>query len=406
MQIKNVAVGATLLWRDVATVGIHAFARHLYQRGCNVAWYSMPLSALHLLSVAGIYKAQYAESQRRRFDAWRAGPQIQEQNGARLATRVAMTVVHPSIGIPWLSSETVSRNYLKWRLPSLARRSAMDGIAPLDTVMFDAGGFELFFTLKKQCKLRIYRVNDLAGEYVPQVASRIETEKEVIRQSDLLFVVSHPLMEDVIKMRGSDRGVYYLPNGFDGSLFSEIQPLPPEYETIPAPRAVLLAGYLGSTYDWELILATARRNPEIALCIVGYGPTPDDLPANIHILGRKPHEQVPAYLQHAQVGLIPFLDIVRSRRVERPLKFYEYLAAGLPIVAVPYGGMTIMGEHATLADAPESYADAVAALATATPEQRQAQRAAADQFSWQARLAEFDTMLAGEGISYATAETR
>jgi glycosyltransferase involved in cell wall biosynthesis len=359
----------------------------------------MPLSLLHLLSVAGLYNREHAEAQRRRFRYWREGAHLQEAQGARMATRVALTAVHPGRGIPLLSGTSVSRHYLSWRWPSLATLSRRDGIYPIDTVLFDAGGLELYYPFRKHAKLVIYRVNDIAAEYVPQVQGRTAAEKEIVAKADLLFAVSQSIMDTIVQMRGSDRGVYLLPNGFDDSLFRETMPEPEEYGRIPAPRAVLLSGYLGSSYDWNLIRCMALLRPQVALCIIGYGEVPDDLPGNIHLLGIKPHAQVPAYLQHASVGLIPFRDLVRSRRVERPLKFYEYLAAGLPIVSVPYGSMTIMGAHATLASTAEEFVEGIDQALLVTSAERDLRKAAAEQFSWRTVFRRFEEMLAAEGIT-------
>jgi glycosyltransferase involved in cell wall biosynthesis len=404
MRIKNVAVGAILLWRDVSTVGTHAWASHLFQRGCNVAWYTAPLSPLHLLSTMGIYNRQHAEAHRQRFAYWREGAHLQEDHGARMTSRVALSAVHPARNIPFLSGPWVLRNYLKWRIPSLQERSLRDGIGPIDTIIFDAGVPEMYYPFADVAQLSIYRVNDMAAEYTNQVRSRVLLEPEIIRKADILFAVYPSLYDEVVRLRGTQRGVHLLPNGFDNTLFGNLQPEPSEYAQIPSPRAVLLGGNFGNWYDWDLLLSLFTLCPDVSFCVIGRRGIPTDLPRNVFVLGTKPHEAIPGYLQHAQVGLIPYQDLPRIRRVERPLKFYEYLASGLPIVSVPWGALKTMAPFAVFGSNAKEFAEAITQVVSVTPEERAARRKASEQFSWQEMMKRFEMMLGEEGIWLGTTD--
>ena len=55
---------------------------------------------------------------------------------------------------------------------------------------------------------------------------------------------------------------------------------------------------------------------------------------NVHIISRKPREEIPAYLSHFDIGIIPF-KINEMTKTMNTQKMYEYLAAGLPIVSTP-----------------------------------------------------------------------
>ena len=87
--------------------------------------------------------------------------------------------------------------------------------------------------------------------------------------------------------------------------------------------------------DWR---QAARALPGVSFVLIG----PADRArrefaglANVHALGFRDYAAVPAYLHHAQVGLMPF-DVARNPRgvdVLRPQKLFAYLAAGLPVVS-------------------------------------------------------------------------
>jgi glycosyltransferase involved in cell wall biosynthesis len=87
-------------------------------------------------------------------------------------------------------------------------------------------------------------------------------------------------------------------------------------------------------------LARARRDWSIALVgPIGPGdPSTDVSPLraepNIHLLGKRPYEQLPDVLRGADAALIPYARNELTASIF-PMKVYEYLAAGLPVVAAP-----------------------------------------------------------------------
>jgi len=104
---------------------------------------------------------------------------------------------------------------------------------------------------------------------------------------------------------------------------------------------------------------------------------------NVHVLGPRPYKDLPAYLQHASVGLIPF----RRKGIENfvddinPLKLYEYMAAGLAVVTTPIGQVEAMGAPAVIARDAADFAEAIVRLAGATSDRR-AERDFAARFDW------------------------
>ena len=68
---------------------------------------------------------------------------------------------------------------------------------------------------------------------------------------------------------------------------------------------------------------------------------------NVHLLGQRPYASLPAYLKGFQVGLLPlgFNDYTQAMF---PMKFFEYLAAGLPVVASAIDALHPYGELAQL----------------------------------------------------------
>jgi glycosyltransferase involved in cell wall biosynthesis len=92
------------------------------------------------------------------------------------------------------------------------------------------------------------------------------------------------------------------------------------------------------SYDWvdtQLLRFVAARHPDWHIVLAGRSAVAadefDQYP-NIHLLGERPYEDLPSLCRYASVGIIPFVDSDLTAACN-PLKLYEYLAAGLPVVS-------------------------------------------------------------------------
>jgi len=331
------------------------------------------------LLLASLCKANEVESQTKAFE-------------------VSFTLIHPVAVFPF-DSYFVSRSFLRWTPFSWKGFLKKEGIFPLDLLFFDAGGMNLFYPLHGFTKLTVYRLSDLVAEFPNQVSGRVESEREVLRKVDLVLAVSEGLYDAAVRIRGTDKGVYLLPNGVHLAPFQRSYPEPEEYARIPRPRA-LFVGSLSSWFDWELLRKVAFLRPNISFVVVGRGEFPKNLPQNVYLLGPRPHEKIPAYMQHADVGLIIFKDLPLIRKIEGPLKFYEYLASGLPVVSVPYGDLKKMAPFALFGDTPDEFAVALdeAIEQAKDPEERARRKKEAERYSWDRIFARFEEILRAEGV--------
>ena len=93
---------------------------------------------------------------------------------------------------------------------------------------------------------------------------------------------------------------------------------------------------------------------------------------NVFLLGRRPYENLPAYCAAFDAAMLLFAPSPMTLSVN-PIKMYEYLAAGLPIVSTPLPEAQRFGAPITVAQAPESFAEACDhVLATYDQESREA----------------------------------
>ena len=115
--------------------------------------------------------------------------------------------------------------------------------------------------------------------------------------------------------------------------------------------APLILGYVGTIaawFDWDAVCRLARALPQARVEIYGprEGPVAVTLPANVRLHGPIPHTQVFALMRNWHAGLIPFVRNTLTQSVD-PVKYYEYRACGLPVIATLFGEMP---HHAAIDD--------------------------------------------------------
>ncbi len=238
-------------------------------------------------------------------------------------------------------------------------------------------------------------VDDIAAHGRIDTASFRAAEERFAARADLVLASSPALAERLATL--SDN-VLYAPNVADADLFSRALspgPLDPGMAKLIPPRIVFTGAIVTTKLDLDLLVALARREPSWSFALVGpVGPgdplgdvSPLEREPNIHLLGHRRHDQLPDVLRAADAGIIPYARNALTESIF-PMKVYEYLAAGLPVVATPLPALAGVDLVARAPDA-EGFAELLErALEDDTPESRVARSRGAAAHSWEARLRE------------------
>ncbi|MEC0241542.1 glycosyltransferase [Paenibacillus dokdonensis] len=140
-----------------------------------------------------------------------------------------------------------------------------------------------------------------------------------------------------IRMRLSlaypDKPLTLIPNGADEGFFNV--PAAGRPHDLPSGKIVAYIGAWAYWLDHELMAKAAVAYPDVQFVSIGasYGDIPDyKRLSNVHILGEKPHQELKKYLQHIDVAIIPF-QYHPITLATNPVKAYEYLAAGVPVLS-------------------------------------------------------------------------
>lgn len=159
-----------------------------------------------------------------------------------------------------------------------------------------------------------------------------EIEKQIAEASDVLVATVPALVDRLRAMTGRDATL--LPNAVNTRLFDPTRSYARPADFPSAEWALIYTGALwGEWFDWELLKQIGGAFPRAAVVVIGdYRGQCANAPANVHFLGLKAQKDLPAYLAHSKVAIIPW----RANKITdatSPLKVYEYLAMRLPVVA-------------------------------------------------------------------------
>ena len=220
-------------------------------------------------------------------------------------------------------------------------------------------------------------------ETFPGISPTLQAmELRLVQEADLLVVTAQRLFD---KWKKRDRPLVLARNAVDYDFYQErCQP----NNLLPEVKHPVI-GYYGAIADWfdlELMKYVASQRPDYTFVLLG-GVFKVDVSGlqvllNVKLLGQQPYETMPQYLYHFDACLIPF-KINAVTEATDPVKFYEYLSGGKPVVSVAMSELEPYRDYVYLAqDKDEFVAQLDRALAEDTPELAAGRRSLAQQHTW------------------------
>jgi glycosyltransferase involved in cell wall biosynthesis len=219
-----------------------------------------------------------------------------------------------------------------------------------------------------------------------------EQDRALCARADAVIVCSSHLY--AIK-KDLARNLHLIPNGVDLSHYDHIADR--RGEVVPAAgkwkRPVL--GYTGTIHpdrvDIALVEALAKRMPEASIVLVGPNHLspgqmkPLSALSNLYFIGPVPYKEIPQYMRAFDVCITPHLVTPFTESLN-PIKLWEYLAAGLPIVSTDVAGFRDFPKLVRIANGPEEFESELRAALCEEPSLIEARRREAAKHSWDSRL--------------------
>jgi glycosyltransferase involved in cell wall biosynthesis len=211
------------------------------------------------------------------------------------------------------------------------RRDVLWTYNPMTTALFPTANFRAV----------VYHCVDEIRAQPGMPAREIDAaETDLLVRADICFVTAEHLLET---RRRVNPNTFYFPNVADFEHFAAARApataVPDDLARLPRPRIGFVGAISGYKLDLALIRAIAEAHPEWSIVLigpVGEGDPWTDVAAlqglpNLHLLGPRPYATLPAYLKGFDAAMLPAAQNAYTRAMF-PMKFFEYLAAGCPVV--------------------------------------------------------------------------
>lgn len=329
MLEKKVLMACTNYWFSPFQVGSNQIARCFVKDGWKVGWISDPITPLHVLG-------KRIGDVRARFDTYLQGGRYDLEGN--LWSYVPGGVISPH-NKPLLRSAWVHQYWHRLTIPNMINIINIQGFGNVDILYLNSSTHSILLDVISYDKsiLRVADKNIGLNRFTSHMANY---EREMAQKVDLVIYTAESLKEYIDEL--NPKASLFLPNGVDFNHFnSHANIQPEEYLSIPTPIAVYVGSFEEWWFDFELIKYAAQKLPHISFVLIG----PDYLSRgydcyreipNIHLLGPIPYLELPPYLNNADIGLMPFPINEYPELINHanPIKLYEYLACGLPVVSV------------------------------------------------------------------------
>jgi glycosyltransferase involved in cell wall biosynthesis len=233
------------------------------------------------------------------------------------------------------------------------------GFTPGETVLWSYNAF-LPQVYDLEVKTKVFDAVDNWSHHASykQKAKKLEQNYQLIdKKADLIFTVSEGL-KDLF----TNKQVHWVPNGIDLEKFKQVSQAKLEYKKP-------IIGYVGTIQerlDFDLIEQVLKDHQQKSFVFIGpvwkgVEKKVDALKkaySNIHFLGRRAYTEIPAYLAAMDVTIIPHRidDFINSTN---PMKMYDYLAAGKPVVTTPGAGTEDFSEVLSIQESAEAFSKAI-----------------------------------------------
>lgn len=305
-------------------------------------------------------------------------PMVLPAHGSRVARRLNRSVLRRSVGRAVNAGQGVD---VLW------------GYVPQAEALIDS----------LQPRACVYHcVDDLAAQPGVDAAAFRAAERRYLRRCDLVLA-SAPGLAARLERADPPRRVVLAPNVADHALFARaLKPGPVDaaLARLPCPRIVFCGAIVASKLDLELMADLARRRPRWSFAMVGpigAGDPGTDVSElrrleNVHFLGPRRHHELVNVLRGADAGIIPYAINSLTTSVF-PMKVYEYLGAGLPVVATPLPSLRAVEGVTAAGDAAELARRLDELMGGDGPAERERRSRLAAGHSWDARIDQIARLL-------------
>ena len=385
-------------------------------------WNGVWFNRQHLLSrIACENRVLYVTQPFHIREVLKLGYNTQAKSGLTQITDTLHTYIPPrwlpyNYRFPWINRVTS-----KLRIQKLQR--TLDRLGLLEPILYIWHPSFADLVGRFNERLVVYHCYDEYSDFPGADRREIKAQEEyLLPRADIVFVASKSIYE---LKRPFNANIHVVKNAANYQLFASAQdpgtPIPDDLLVIPGPIVGCTTRVVASYLNISLLRQVFSRRRDWSLVVIGpeANHSQDErqeiealkkLP-NVYFLGSRKHHDLPAYLKGIDVCVMAYPDIDNVMHSESPLKMYEYLAAGKPIVSTPLPLISHLKEVISFAHGAAEWIDAIEkALQENDLERVEQRQAIARENTWDQRAAFVCNKLAEElsrrGSSQRTLQKR
>lgn len=318
---KSILIITSEYYGSANKIGSHQLAEQFSSSGIATYIISFPISPIHKL-----FETSTNYGERRRYsDGWKA---VQKNLYCYIPKTLFLPPL-PQIIRFW-------SNYLTFWIKTVPKIDKILNQMKFDLVINESLFFNGLLSDLTYDKLVVRLPDNLQGFWKTNSAL-LHAQQTLLDKSDLVVSPSTLLLDALPKKYRT----MYLPNGVNFNLSKQLDIKSEHpYRNLPQKYHAVYVGAIQKWFDHDLLIEIAKKKLNWSFTIIGKLQSKNDVqyPKNVYFLGEIQNKNMFSYLVNATAGIIPF-ETKKNKQLVRyvnPLKLYEYLLAGIPVVSTKW----------------------------------------------------------------------
>lgn len=330
-------------------VGCNYYSELLAKEGNEVLFIAPPFCLFHY------FKKGDKNSFNQRLKLWKEGISEPFKNYKVLTP---FTIFAP-VNYRFFNSNFVLKNWDKLTIPNIYSQIKKSGFIDVDILVVDSYMAINFIKHIKYKKLIVRVTDNLEGFNVPKCF--ISAETHLIKSADKVVTTSYFLKNKIDKEFNVNATV--VSNGVDIDKFQETKTQNIDFldPKIFEKDVIVYVGAIEFWFDYNILNQLSEKFQNINFLIIGPIKHGSDIvfSKNVFFVGAIPNQFVPSILKKCKIGIIPFKKGLPIVETISPLKLYEYMAAGLPVISTKWKELEHIKSPAILCEDIDDYINGV-----------------------------------------------